>query len=85
MNFIGYRSTELDPYIWFNQAVKPSGEVYYKYMLIYADDIICLSRDPKESMDALKGTYSLKDENFWTPQRNFGAIAEKVHMDNGKD
>ena len=28
LNFMGYRSTELDPNVWFKRAVKPSGEEY---------------------------------------------------------
>ena len=48
---------------------------YYKYVLIYVDDILCFSVKPKEVMDSLSRLYRLKDGSVQTQKvlrcRNF--------------
>lgn len=43
---IGFKSSLADPDVWLQASVKPDGERYYKYMLCYVDDILCISHDP---------------------------------------
>ena len=57
---MGYQSTESDPDVWFKRALNPSGEYYYKYMLVYVDKNIHLAHDPKDDMDDFNCKYILK-------------------------
>ena len=38
-----------DPDVWLSPGVKPDGEEYYKYILVYVDDILFISHKPKET------------------------------------
>jgi len=35
--------------VWYRPAIKPDGTKYYEYILVYTDDILCLSMDPKST------------------------------------
>ncbi len=48
-----YVPTKADPDGWMKRVVKPSGEEYYAYMLVYVDDVLHLSHDPQEDMKRL--------------------------------
>ena len=40
---MGFKSTNIDPDVWLRPAVKPDGEEYYEYILVYVDDILAIS------------------------------------------
>jgi len=42
---IGFRSSVADPDVWLRPALKPDGEKYYEYALIYVDDIMVIIHD----------------------------------------
>ena len=46
LNDIRFLSTKMDPDLWIRPAVKPNGFEYYKYILCYVGDILCISHDP---------------------------------------
>ena len=54
-------------------------------MLVYVDDIINLTYDPKEYMDYFNWTYRLKDDIIGPPKRYIWANLNKFQMDNGKE
>ena len=37
---MGYRSTESDPDVYINRATTDNGTDYYKYMLVYVNDVL---------------------------------------------
>ena len=37
---IGYTPSESDPDVWLKQEIKPNGSMYYKYMLVYVDNVL---------------------------------------------
>ena len=47
---IGFKSSIADPDVWIRQNTLPDGQKYYEYILVYVDDIICISHTPKETM-----------------------------------
>ena len=55
---------------------------YYKYMLCYVDDLICIGCKPKEYIDVLNAIYWLK-EGFGPPDRYLCANVEKVQLKDG--
>jgi hypothetical protein len=51
MTNLGYKSCLADPRMWLQPMVLESnGTSYYKYVLIYADHILCMLHNPKELM-----------------------------------
>ena len=55
-----------------NRDFNTNGYPYYKYMIWYVDDFLCIGFKPKEDMDALNIIYGLKD-GFGPPDRYLGA------------
>ena len=84
LDSLGYKPTQSDPDVWLKKAVKPNGDEYYKYMLVYVDDVLHLAHDPLEDMKRLNQVYRLK-EGFGPPDRYLGANVEKVQLKNGKE
>ena len=39
---MGYKLIYTDPDVWILLAVKNNGVDYYKYILLYVDDVICI-------------------------------------------
>ena len=44
---LGFKSTLADPDVWIRAAIKPDGEKYYEYILVYVDDLLCIRYDAK--------------------------------------
>ena len=45
-----YRSTDSDPEVWIKRETTDNGTAYYKYMLVYVDDVLPLTNDAQEDM-----------------------------------
>jgi Reverse transcriptase (RNA-dependent DNA polymerase) len=50
---LGYTSTKADPDVWIRAQVKPDGFGYYEMVLVYVDDTMVLSHEPKQTMRML--------------------------------
>jgi Reverse transcriptase (RNA-dependent DNA polymerase) len=57
-----------DVFLW--PTVKPNGDPYYEYVLVYVDDILAVSHDPQAIMDTLLKHYTLKEGS--APNNVFG-------------
>ena len=51
MHSIGFVQSKVDPDVWMRPAAKSNGEQYYKYLLVYADDILSISEEPEITID----------------------------------
>ena len=80
---MGYRSSKADPYVWIRQAVKPNGFKYYELLLVYVDDIVCVSHQSEKTMDQIKELYRLKDDSIGPPTRYLGANIGKFQLNSG--
>jgi hypothetical protein len=69
---IGYRTTIADPDVYIREATKRNGDKYYEYLLVYVDDILCISEDPKATMDVIGKVYDL-GTSINEPERYLGA------------
>ena len=65
---LGYKSSKEDSDIWMKRDFKQNGDLYYKYILCYVDDLLHIGFKPKEDMDVLNMIYRLK-EIFGSPDR----------------
>jgi hypothetical protein len=66
-----------DPDVWIRASVKPNGEKYYEMVLIYVDDILHCSHQPKLLMKTLGELYHLKEGSVKEPERYLGATIKK--------
>ena len=82
---LGFESSYADPDVWMRHSVKKDGTNYYEYILVYVDDQLTISENPKAITDALQQpphNYTLRDVG--EPTRYLGANIGKYNLD-GKD
>ena len=73
---LSYLPTKADPD---RPAVKPNGFESYEMTLVYVDDIMCISHDPKATMAGIQATFKLKDDEIEKPENYLGAqLSQKV-------
>ena len=84
MRTMGYVATQADPDVWIKRAVKPNGQEYYCYMLVYVDDVLHVHHDPEIDMKLLSSFYRLKD-GVGSPSRYLGANIEKVQLEDSRE
>jgi hypothetical protein len=81
---LGYTSTKADPDVWIRAQVKPDGFEYYEMVLVYVDDIMVLSHDTKQTMDAIANLYRLKEGSVGEPTQYLGANVGKYQLPDGR-
>lgn len=76
---LNYKPSKGDPDVWIRAATKPNGFEYYEMILVYVDDILCVSHDPKATMTGIQATFKLKDDRVEKPETYLGAqLSQKV-------
>ena len=60
LNDIGYTPSKSDPDIWMIPAIKSDGTEYYKYSLVYVDDVLVISCVPMKTIEGIKFIFKLK-------------------------
>lgn len=81
---IGFKSSVADPDVWMRAAVKPDGEEYYEYILLYVDDILSISTKAKEILESMQGgTIRYKNNKIEEPDIYLGAKLAKKKNKNG--
>ena len=70
---LGFQSTLAYPDVWLHDASNADGEWYYEYVLIYVDDILAISCDPKAILEDFQRTFKLKNDKIEPPKFYLGA------------
>lgn len=70
---MGFAPTKADPDVWRRKASKPNGFLYYELLLVYVDDILCVSHDPKPIIDQIDNHYKVKPDSVGEPKIYLGA------------
>jgi len=81
---MGYKPSVADPDVYLRPASKANGDEYYEFLLTYVDDCLCVSADPKNTMDALGKVYDLKD-TVKPPERYLGANILRWQLPDGRE
>ena len=76
---LGYCSTQADPDVWIKGLAD-----HYEMVLVYVDDILVFSQNPKLVMDELGSLYELKPESVKEPDIYLGANIEKIQLPDGR-
>jgi hypothetical protein len=75
---------EADPDVWMRPAVRESdGFEYWEYVLIYTDDLLVISENPKEVLDKIDHYFPLKPGSITPPDVYLGAKISKYTLKNG--
>ena len=73
---LGFQNTIADPDVYRRESRKPDGTSYYELLLVYVDDLLCVSHNPKDVMDKIGLVWDLKD-TVKEPDRYLGANIKK--------
>jgi Reverse transcriptase (RNA-dependent DNA polymerase) len=77
---LGFRSYRADNDVWLRVAQRADGSRYYEYVLVYTDNILCLSCDPKALLDHLDQHFLLKPGSIRPPTQYFGVSISKYKV-----
>src|SRR5688572_6932595 len=72
-----YTLSKADADVWMRLAFKPDGEEYYKFMLVYVDNLLSILHDPQTPMEELKDTIKFKNNKVMPPEMYLGAKLQK--------
>jgi hypothetical protein len=79
---MGYVTCVSDHDVWMKAKVKPTGDEYWEYILIYSDDILVMSHELQMVMLGLMKAYTLKEGSVAKPKTYLGAdVAEHIFSD----
>ena len=68
-----FENTVTVPDVWHHRAKRPNSTEYYELLLVYIDDILLISHDPKPTLEALGTVYTLKEGSPTKPDIYLGA------------
>ena len=68
---LGFIPCKSDPDVWRRPATKKDGTTYYKYMLVYVDDLLAVSESPMPILKQLMEEYNYKINGVGPPAGTF--------------
>ena len=80
---LGYHSSLADPDVYLRPAVSEDGFKYYEYVLTYVDDVLCISKSPKATIDGIKARFTLKGDKAEEPTEFLGAVLSQMDTAQG--
>ncbi len=80
----GFVSTIADPDVWIRPATCKDGYDYYEMLLVYVDNVLAISHEPKVLIDAIGEYYKLKPRSDKEPDIYLGANVKKLQMPDGR-
>lgn len=82
---LGFTMCKADNDVWIRRAQKPNGEPYYEYLLVYTDDVLCISMDPNKILCYLDQHFLLKPDSIGPPKQYLGASVSKYKVPDGAE
>ena len=81
MGWLGFTSSCVDPDVWFRLLTRLAGDVYYKYVLLYVDNVLVITEQAKSVLRKEIGKYwVLKEELIGPPSKYLGGKLREVML-----
>ena len=80
---MGYKNSVADPDVYLRESTKTSGETYYELLLVYVDDILCISEKPQTTLDAITKVFEVRGA-VKEPDRYLGANLRRWVLPDGR-
>ena len=74
---LGFKSLVADPDVWMRSLVKPDEEEYYEYILMYTDDILEISMQPRYVIKDIKQRFKFKNDKVKEPSSYLSTHLQK--------
>lgn len=78
---LGFKSSRADPDVWMRVNTKADKSRYYECFLVYVDDCLVVSEDPKSIFSRLEQEYKYRLKDVGPPKRFLGAKIGEVTLD----
>ena len=78
---MGFKSSMTDPDVWTRPAVKPAGEENYEYLLMYVDNTLAISMQPRDVMKEIERRLKFKNDKVEEPSSCLGAQLQNKVID----
>jgi hypothetical protein len=79
MKHLGWIPCRADRDLWMNYETHPDyGVLYWAYILIYVDDILCVHHDPGVALAKLEEYFKIKEGSNQIPTFYLGAKLKKT-------
>ena len=75
---IGYRPSQADGDVWMRAAVKLNGFKYWEYILCYVNDLLSISHQPKNSLEAIRKHFKFKHYKMEIPESYLGGQLSRL-------
>ena len=59
------------------------GQDYYEYILLYVDNCLCISENPKPALLQFKKYFPIKPASLGPPKTCIGGTVSKIQLPNG--
>ena len=69
--------------MYWRRNTKQDGSAYYELLLVYVDDVLAVSHDPKAIMEMIGKRFEIKNDEYGPPSRYLGGDIEKFHLPDG--
>jgi hypothetical protein len=79
---LGYKSCLADLDVWMLARTCADDTTFWEYVLIYVDDILCISDNPKESLERIDKYFPMKPNSIGRPDIYLGAKLSGVRLPN---
>ena len=83
MKHMKYNRCKADPDLWFKQDIHPDGEPYYRYILIYSDDVLSIGLDAAKELEKLDHYFQMKPGSIGDPDIYLGTKLKQTMLPNG--
>ena len=84
MRHLEFVSCPANPDVWIRPRIHSNGTEYYKYLLIYTDDALCISDKSEHVLQKKIGRYfPLNEASIGPPKIYLGGHVGKVQLKNG--
>ena len=77
---LGWISCKADADVYYQSATRPDGVAYYKYLLTYVDDLLCISDEPSRDLDKLDKYFKMKANSRGIPKSYLGGQINAVTL-----
>ena len=67
------------------QLLKDNKLKYYEYVLVYVDDVLCMSDQPMNTMKGIKYSFKIKNDKIEEPSMYLGAEISKMRNETNKE
>ena len=81
---MGFKSSIAEADVWMREATKSDSEEYYKYILVYVDDLLAISSDARLVILEVAEKFKLKKDKIDQPEIYLGGRLAKKSL-NGKE